>query len=109
MKTKIPTTKLTGETDKEAERKKFNIVHNKGFHITLKNGWTVSVQFGWGNYCDNYNNKPEELKNYGMIPYSSNTAEVWAWKNDVTYPNGPKGYQTPEEVLKFINKVSKKK
>lgn len=25
----------------------------KGIHITLANGWLVSVQWGYGNYCDN--------------------------------------------------------
>ena len=32
----------------------FYITGKKGFHITFENGWTVSVQFGPGNYCDNY-------------------------------------------------------
>lgn len=31
----------------------FNICARKGFHIALANGWTLSVQFGYGNYCDN--------------------------------------------------------
>jgi hypothetical protein len=30
------------------------ITDGKGFHITFANGYTVSVQFGPGNYCDNY-------------------------------------------------------
>jgi hypothetical protein len=25
----------------------------KGFHMTFDNGWTVSVQWGSGNYCEN--------------------------------------------------------
>ena len=33
----------------------FKITDNKGFHITLPNGVTISTQFGGGNYCDNYN------------------------------------------------------
>lgn len=32
----------------------FKITGVKGFHITFENGWTVSVQFGGGNYSDNY-------------------------------------------------------
>lgn len=32
----------------------FRITRGKGFHITFANGWTISVQFGNGNYCDNY-------------------------------------------------------
>jgi len=35
----------------------FKITAKRGFHITFKNDVTVSVQFGWGNYCQNYNNK----------------------------------------------------
>jgi len=26
---------------------------NKGFHLTFQNGYTISVQFGRGNYCMN--------------------------------------------------------
>ena len=29
----------------------------KGFHLTFDNGWTLSVQFGYGNYCENYHNE----------------------------------------------------
>lgn len=31
----------------------FRLCHNRGFQITFENGYTVSVQFGAGNYCDN--------------------------------------------------------
>lgn len=36
---------------------KFAINGNKGFSITFANGVRVSVQFGSGNYCDNYDRK----------------------------------------------------
>ena len=32
----------------------FSITQGKGFTITFANGWTASVQWGAGNYCDNY-------------------------------------------------------
>jgi hypothetical protein len=32
----------------------FSICDGKGFHIGFENGYTISVQFGPGNYCDNY-------------------------------------------------------
>ena len=32
----------------------FYITSKKGFHIKFDNGYTVSIQFGPGNYCDNY-------------------------------------------------------
>ena len=35
--------------------KAFRITGGKGFHITFANGYTISVQFGPGNYGDNYN------------------------------------------------------
>lgn len=33
---------------------KFSITRAKGIGITFANGWTVSVQWGPGNYCANY-------------------------------------------------------
>jgi hypothetical protein len=35
----------------------FSIRGNKGFQMTFENGYTVSVQFGEHNYCDNYSLK----------------------------------------------------
>jgi len=32
----------------------FHITQSKGFGIKFANGYRVSVQFGPGNYCDNY-------------------------------------------------------
>lgn len=32
----------------------FQITYGKGFHIEFENGYRVSVQFGGGNYCGNY-------------------------------------------------------
>ena len=29
----------------------FKVMSNKGFHMTFDNGFTISVQFGKGNYC----------------------------------------------------------
>lgn len=34
--------------------KKLKITNGKGFYIGFENGWGVSVQFGPGNYADNY-------------------------------------------------------
>lgn len=33
----------------------FRITGGKGFHMTFENGNTISIQFGGGNYCENYN------------------------------------------------------
>lgn len=32
----------------------FKITLGRGFHVGFVNGWTVSVQFGPGNYCEHY-------------------------------------------------------
>ena len=34
---------------------KIKITDGKGLHLTFKNGLTLSIQFGLGNYCSNYN------------------------------------------------------
>jgi hypothetical protein len=92
----------------------FKITSGKGFHLSFSNGHTISVQFGYGNYCDNYNvRKPnaEELT-------SSSDAEIMVWdsegkniptlQKDGTIPDH--GYVvgdcSPEYVAKVIAWVS---
>ena len=55
----------------------FEITEQKGFHITFENGCTISVQFGYGNYCDNrhmglFREEVEPCKN----------AEIAVWTKD---------------------------
>jgi hypothetical protein len=85
----------------------FKSTENKGFHMTFENGWTISVQFGYGNYCDNrhHNDRFELGKNNDIV--SSATAEIGIWNADgkwYTFDNGDevKGYCSPDEVAKFI-------
>lgn len=33
---------------------RIRITDGKGFGMSFENGWAVSVQFGYGNYADNY-------------------------------------------------------
>ena len=85
----------------------FKIIGGKGFHITFPNGITVSVQFGAGNYCDNYYSDWSEK---GTI--ESNDAEVAMWKEGgewVTKEYIGKedhddviGYQSIEEVWNIL-------
>jgi len=42
----------------------FEISNQKGFQITYKNGYTVSVQFGGGNYCTN---RDLPIEDYGKL------------------------------------------
>lgn len=87
--------------------KKFNSTSNKGFNMTFANGITASVQWGAGNYCDNYFSKDFSFSKEA----SSNTAEVAAWnENDEWVTNkfcdtcdDVDGYLSPDEVLQFLN------
>ena len=91
----------------------FRITGGKGFHITFENGYTVSVQFGAGNYCDNYKEPIESMaKNLvdsrGQV--SSSDAEVGVWQADgglIEMPDfdGDRvgGWRTPDQVLELLN------
>jgi hypothetical protein len=87
----------------------------KGFCVTFENGWTVSVQWGAGNYCDNRygHDKPSNLR--GDV-CESRTAEVAAWDADgnwlafsKTEGDDCKGWMKPGDVLKFLSMVSRKR
>jgi hypothetical protein len=94
--------------------KGFRGCFRKGFHITFPNGWTVSVQFGGGNYCENYDMifEKREVSEMGSPSkdMESNDAEVWCWNTkDKHWPENPLANQTPLDVLKILNKISKRK
>ena len=66
-----------------------------GFQITFKNGYTVSVQFGKGNYSDG----------------GETTAEVAAWDQDGNWVrlsdnDTVRGWCSPDEVLEIMNEVA---
>lgn len=90
----------------------FKVTDNKGFHVEFENGWTVSVQWGRGNYCDNYNFSDGPRGGYGGPVPPSEKAEIAAWDSNggwFKFNNGDtfNGYLTADEVFKFINKVRK--
>ena len=91
----------------------FSISGNRGFQMTFENGYTVSVQFGPGNYCDNYSlplsyGVNERLK-YGVnkrVPDSKNaeTALIGGDKKFVRYLHDVvQKDMTPEMVLDLLN------
>jgi hypothetical protein len=55
------------------------ITSHKGFHITFKNGWTASVQFGPGNYCSNHDIWEFDAPKNAEV-WESYDAEVAAWE-----------------------------
>jgi len=98
----------------------FRINGGKGFQVTFKNGVTVSVQFGVGNYCKDYNKFPviedyiKESKE--QAENGSPNAEIaifnkdgWLTKEFKDDGDDVLGYKTPEQVLKALNWAKKYK
>ena len=86
----------------------FRINDNKGFSITFDNGYTVSVQFGPGNYSSNKN--LSFLDNINK-PMTANTVETALLAPDgdfVAYKNNDvQGYQSTADVLELLDYASK--
>lgn len=101
---------------------------NKGFTITFDNGWTVSVQFGPGNYCQNRDKPMSFYRSKDHEDAESIDAEIAAWpeasRNDKTkkpctdwhvfdtyedgYEEHVKGWVKANEVLEFLNEIANK-
>lgn len=92
----------------------FAITGGKGFHVTFKNGWTISVQFGPGNYSDNYHLDFTSFYDKQPGVLRSSTAEIACWGpdgamrefSDGEYPDTVKGRVTPEEVLALMADIA---
>lgn len=84
----------------------FKITDGKGFQITFENGYTVSVQFGPGNYADNYRRRVGLAEEFCGAD-GSNTAEcaIFNPQGDFVPIGGDQvaAYKTPEEVLELLN------
>lgn len=89
----------------------------KGYHVNF-GIYTLSVQFGYGNYRTGYNG--EKLKTIGLVQdeYLKNAidAEIAVinhskpYEDQLTYFNNwggdnVLGYQTPEQIMNFIDEV----
>ena len=87
----------------------FEITDNKGFRITFDNGYTVSVQFGAGNYSSNYNLDILASHNKPMSAELAETALLDPDGNFVPYAGDDvQGYRTPEQVLELLQYASKR-
>ncbi len=85
----------------------FRITEGKGFHISFENGYTVSVQFGKYNYCENRDRRDDAAKHGEEGSCNAETA-VWGPEGNLLYINpddsdSVQGWQTPEQVLKTLN------
>lgn len=89
----------------------------KGFQMTFANGYTISVQWGAGNYCDN--RWPADGDFSWSKDAKSKDAEIAIWKADnprhfidpqlfIDAPinsegdDGVAGWLTPEQVTKIM-------
>lgn len=83
----------------------FSISQGKGFKITFENGWTISVQFGLYNYCDNRDNRQEPRDD---SDYRCKNAEVGifsaaGWHRLDGESDDVVGWKNAAEVLELIN------
>jgi hypothetical protein len=89
----------------------FRITGDSGFHMTFENGWTISVQFGIGYYCDN--------RNYEMYTVEADrqaardgcvNAEIAGFSPDGKMydfdTDTVKGWVSADEVLTWMNKFA---
>lgn len=86
----------------------FEIHDNKGFHITFDNGYTVSVQFGFGNMCSNKNLDLQEYPIPNGVPESktAETALMIRHERGTTFipykGEDVQGYQNAKDVLELL-------
>lgn len=99
----------------------FKSTLNRGFQITFDNGYTISCQFGTGNYCSRRADSPS-YHEFGQDIVASPDCEVAIWREDdgnfitgeisaaagvdVGGDGMVAGYVKPEEVAKLIACIS---
>ena len=87
----------------------FTITGGRGFHITFENGFTVSVQFGPGNYCEHYDGDILAFTSHPPRLLESIDAEIAVWGPDGNLIKMPgwgdtvNGRQSPKDVLELLN------
>jgi len=86
----------------------FKITRKKGFHIKFENGYTVSVQFGPGNYCSNYDREiGRDEEKCGSVGSPDAECAVWKEGGELLphFENGNTvcGQMSPKEVLELMN------
>jgi len=81
----------------------FRITDNKGFQITLDNGYMVSVQFGPGNYSSNYSLNMLANMDKPQTALTAETALIDPEGRFVEYKgDSVQGHQTVNDVLELL-------
>lgn len=80
--------------------------------MAFANGWTVSVQWGFGNYCENHSIGKLDFSSDHGLDFQSSNAEIAAWDRNGNWyrftNDNVKGYRTPDEVADFITMIRNK-
>lgn len=84
--------------------------YHRGFHLPSENGWTISCQWGWGNYCSNKGRFFSDEPDPGDTNVSPD-AEIAIWDHkhnwvEFTHGDNVRGYVTVEDFLRLIIEVS---
>lgn len=88
----------------------FRITDSSGFHITFPNGYTVSVQFGPGNYCSNQHMRirQDEAK-AGEDGCPNAETAFWHGQGELIVEgddyDSVQGYQTVDQVMQRLIRV----
>lgn len=69
-----------------------------GFQMTFENGNTISVQFGFGNYCENRNESKSTSKSSEIAIWNEHTGKWFDFGGDTV-----KGWCNADEVAKWVN------
>ena len=108
---------------REELKKGFAITRHKGVRIKFANGWSISIQWGPGNYTTAERNRSPWSKDDWHGWLAPKRAEFWGSEDAeiaILQPNGNwyrpegedwgddvKGYCTPDDVLKYMNMIAK--
>ena len=101
---------------------RFQITRGKGFVMTFANGWTISVQFGTSNYCENrslhgYDVPPGESLDTYLVRREREAgekgcanAEIAVWDHEKRWASfgydNVSGWLSPDDVAEAIGIVS---
>lgn len=93
--------------------------YSRGFHLPFENGWTISCQWGWGNYCSNRSPLFIDDPDPGDTNVSPDAEilvldkdGIWAILHDEPCSGEPycgdivRGYVTVEEFLRLAIEVA---
>jgi len=74
----------------------------RGFHMTFDNGYTLSVQWGYGNYCENRHQARDEsvTAEIAVIKPNGDFMRLEGEGDDVV------GWQTPDDVAQLMAYVA---